>query len=74
MAIEGLTGDLLRGLAASGEPYRREIDGYLIEVYVRKMEAFELEEIHREREAELAEATVHPLAIPSRHDRRVPTR
>jgi len=68
MAIGGLNGELLRGLAASGEPYRVERDGYVIEVFVRRMEAWELPE------PDPFEPTVHPLAIPSRHDRKVPTR
>lgn len=73
MAIDGLNADLLSNAAHTGEPIRLERPPYMIEIFVRRMESYELEQIRLEREAEAAEATQHPLSYPSRMDRRVPT-
>jgi hypothetical protein len=73
MAFDELTTEFLNSAAKSGDPIRIERVPFLIEIFVRRMESFELEEILREEVAE-ASHTQHPLSYPSRMGRRVPTR
>ena len=73
MAIDGLNGELLADAADSGEPIRLERMPFVIEVFVRRMESFEMEQVLAELAAE-RDLKSHPLATPSRHGRKVPTR
>lgn len=73
MAIDGLNGELLSNAALTGEPIRLERLPYVIEIFVRRMESFEVDQVLAEQEAE-RHLNQHPLSIPSRHDRKVPIR